>query len=513
MGRVCYFISESETKLKILERSFHLESFLDKKRNSITSSFNLYWQNLLIINTIRLLIEGYNEEKMNKIFNLTRESVSSIFSETGSPSGLFPLLRGYDSPIPDYKNYPDISPTIINFIDTYKRINSSSHDSDEISLKLRLIFESGPGANVEIDQSVIQTSEDDEESPATGAYIPVPAETFLEELSQKMEIHPISIYWLLKEGIEKQGWRCIPEERRFTEDIFTVMILRLLGHRWPQQIEAGEPVPEWSDADGIIPITAGTGQPSLRDRIQERIAAEFPGGDVHEIEREFEEIMGITLERWLSSEFFKHHISQFKKRPIAWQLTSVPSGGRGRGSRAQPAFSCLVYYHKCDRDVLHKIRTQYVGDLISRYETELRTLEGRQELSDEQATRKVQLENWLTELREFGQKLDVVSSTGFSSDLLKEVVKKEPLDKWTSRDGKSPHPTTKEEFLIQEQRYDPDINDGVRVNIAPLQKAGLLTADVIAKKDVEKAISDRAEWRADERRWCREGKLPKPGWW
>jgi hypothetical protein len=20
-------------------------------------------------------------------------------------------------------------------------------------------------------------------------------------------------------------------------------------------------------------------------------------------------------------------------------------------------------------------------------------------------------------------------------------------------------------------------------------------------------------WRADERRWCREGKLPQPGWW
>jgi len=58
-----------------------------------------------------------------------------------------------------------------------------------------------------------------------------------------------------------------------------------------------------------------------------------------------------------------------------------------------------------------------------------------------------------------------------------------------------------------------DVNDGVRVNIAPLQKAGLLAADVIATKDLDKAIADRAEWRADERRWCREGKLPRPGWW
>jgi len=59
----------------------------------------------------------------------------------------------------------------------------------------------------------------------------------------------------------------------------------------------------------------------------------------------------------------------------------------------------------------------------------------------------------------------------------------------------------------------PDINDGVRVNIAPLQKAGLVTADVLAGKGLDKAIADRASWRDDERRWCREGKLPKPGWW
>jgi hypothetical protein len=61
--------------------------------------------------------------------------------------------------------------------------------------------------------------------------------------------------------------------------------------------------------------------------------------------------------------------------------------------------------------------------------------------------------------------------------------------------------------------YNPDLNDGVRVNIAPLQRAGLLASDVLAAKDVEKAIADRAEWRADERRWCRDGKLARPCWW
>jgi len=495
----------------ILEYTFNPSTF----RNYASLLMSIHFNNLDRFNLSQLIciFEAANEETVCNEYFLDKSNIQTIFSETGLPSGFNPFILEYKTLPPLPADIAELPPEINGYLKECKYTSPSMQELSIIRERLRFNYEAGLGVKEDIVENESYTVDEPNERLTIGACIPIPTETFLEELSQKMELHPTSIYWLLKEGIEKEGWRCIPEERCYTEDRFTVMILRLLGHRWPKQIQDGEQVPEWADTDGIIPITAGTGQPSLLDRVRERIAAEFPGGNVHEIEREFEEIMGITLERWLSSEFFKHHISQFKKRPIAWQLTSVPSGGRGRGSRAQPAFSCLVYYHKCDRDVLHKIRTQYVGDLISRYETELRTLEGRQELSDEQATRKVQLENWLTELREFGQKLDVVSSTGFSSDLLKEVVKKEPLDKWTSRDGKSPHPTTKEEFLIQEQRYDPDINDGVRVNIAPLQKAGLLTADVIAKKDVEKAISDRAEWRADERRWCREGKLPKPGWW
>jgi len=86
-------------------------------------------------------------------------------------------------------------------------------------------------------------------------------------------------------------------------------------------------------------------------------------------------------------------------------------------------------------------------------------------------------------------------------------------DQVSTLDGKRPPPQTVQEFILQEGAYHPDVNDGVRVNIAPLQKAGILVADVLAARDVEKAIADRVSWRDDERRWCREGKLPKPGWW
>lgn len=514
-GKLCVNLTQNEVINNILERTF-LPNYLKSQ------DYKVFLKNLhinsLLRNSIILFTESNSEKFVLEYYRLSESEIKGIFSETGIPTGFRPLISSYET-LPSPKDEFSQIPIELDKYQNHERINLTSDELIGIKNRLHFLYEAGPGSKEKSNEDESTTLEDnDEEALANGACIPIPAETFLEELSQKMEIHPISIYWLLKEGIEKEGWRCIPEEKRYTEDLFTVMVLRLLGHRWPKQIEAGESVPEWADPDGIIPITNGLVYPTLLQQVRDRIAAEFPGGKVHEIEKEFEEVIGMSLDRWLAGEFFKHHISQFKKRPIAWQLSSSPSGtglgkGKGRGSRRESAFSCLVYYHKIDIDILHKIRTQYVGDLINRYGTELRVLEGRKELTADQASRKVQLENWIDELKDFSQALQNVADIGFDSAVLGEIVKKETLDKWTSRDGKFSPPKTPDELHAQEKRYDPDINDGVRVNIAPLQKAGLLSTEVIAKKDVEKAIADRAEWRADERRWCREGKLPKCGWW
>ena len=47
--------------------------------------------------------------------------------------------------------------------------------------------------------------------------------------------------------------------------------------------------------------------------------------------------------------------------------------------------------------------------------------------------------------------------------------------------------------------YEPLIDDGVRVNIVPLQKLGLLASPVLAPKDVDRAIADRNRWREDDK--------------
>lgn len=292
--------------------------------------------------------------------------------------------------------------------------------------------------------------------------------------------------------------------------VFSTIVLRLSGVRWPQQVEAGEPEPEWADPDGIIPLVEGTDEPALIERFRQRIAVEFEAGGEGVIERDFAEILGKPLEKWLTMEFFKLHAKQFKKRPVVWQIQS----GKFT-ARKKPAFACLVYYHKLDGDLLPKIRNQYVGPLRSRLETELRSIESvsADARSDRQEGRRVELQDQSDELRDFDATLQKVITEGFNSKELTKIVKDEPLDKWCSLDGSRPEPESQEALLQQESRYFPDINDGVRVNIAPLQKAGLLAAPVLSKKDLDKAIADRAQWRADERRWCREDKLPQPGWW
>jgi hypothetical protein len=335
------------------------------------------------------------------------------------------------------------------------------------------------------------SEEDSQEMMGLDTCIPIPSESFLEELSQKLEIHPISIYWLLRTLRKHDGIVCLPELRHYVEDYFTIMILQLFAHRWPKQIEAEEPVLEWADPDGIIPLTDGTGQRTLLDRVRERIAVDFGEARVDAIEQEFRQIMDRSLIDWLARDFFPHHISQFKRRPIVWLLESghavdmpweTAAGRRGRWSARTrgPAFVCLVYYHKLTADTLTRIKTHYLRPVLQRQEFELAE-ERRRAVEGNVAARSAaeRLAETVDELKTFERALDTVSAKGFLSRRLEQLLAREEPDRWARQTPRSPIPD-KEAFSLQEQLYDPDLNDGVRVNIAPLQKSGLLAADVLA---------------------------------
>lgn len=457
----------------------------------------------LKLSTILHTYEGIIEYFTFQAYDIGEDLKNQVVSETGNPVGWYSLIEGYTS-IDDFIDLYNID--IKNNMKYINKISVSSQQIDEIINNVKYLFENN--LNPKTNQKIYRLKNRDEKNNY------IPSETFLEELSSLTEIHPISLYWLLNEGIRKGGWRCRPRERNIIQDKVTAIILRLLGYRWPKEIEEGGLVKDWSDSDGIIPLTGDVEESNLLNRIRKRINEEFKE-DSLTFEREFEELMGKPLEAWLLYDFYKHHIQQFKKRPLAWQIQSSPSriSRRGRGQKVMPTFACMVYCQKVDGDTFHKIRSQYVGPLKNGYEAELRTLDTIGLLNTEQTVRRTRLDMLIDELEKFDAKLEKVITKGFDSKKLIQLCEDESLDRWCSIDGEVSSPDNREELYLQERAYVPDINDGVRVNIAPLQKVGLLASDVLASKDVEKAISDRAEWRADERRWCREGKLPQPGWW
>ncbi|GAB4206658.1 MAG: hypothetical protein OHK0022_33930 [Roseiflexaceae bacterium] len=466
--------------------------------------------------TLLHTLEGINEREVFAAYGIVGDDMAAVLDETGTPAGFHPLLTGYDAlpELPPELDLPPLPGEVLEHLAQHRRIAAPPAELARHKARLRALYEAGPGAKDDDDPAEDSAggSDDEGEAALSGAHIPIPTETFLEELSVKMQLHPISVYHLLQE-LRAEGTRCKPEERRLLEDRLSVLVLRLLGHRWPRQLEAGEPVPDWADPDGIIPLGAVAGQSSLAERVRARLRAEDGDLGAQRAEALLAELTGQSLEDWLRREFFKRHIKQFKYRPIAWHLASDPSvavaadakARKRLGGRRQPAFECLVYYHACGGELLARLRTQYVEPLLraARQQLEQATRSG-DEATSVQATMRIQ------ELEEFARRLVHVAERGFACPELDTLLAAEPLDRW-SGDGYLA-PADQGELLRQEQGWRVDLNDGVRVNIAPLQQAGLLAADVLKAADAKKAIADRARWRSDERRWVRAGKLPRCGW-
>lgn len=468
--------------------------------------------NLRTLEALLHLIEGMINTVVIRTYNLSKQNMQQILDETGTPAGWYLLITNYDTlpTLPDDINLPALPQELFDYVAEHERISPNSKELARIKANLCALYEAGPGAKgIEQDDGGDESkaAEDGEgmEEIASGTHIPT--ETFLEELSVKMQLHPISVYWLLEE-LRAEGVRCKPEERRLLEDRLSVLVLHLLGHRWPKQIEVDEPVPDWADRDSIIPLVSGTGKATLAEQVRVRLRIEDGELGAQHTEALLAELMNMSLEEWLRKRFFPHHVSQFKYRPIAWHLTSttVNNGKKRRGgSQRTPAFECLLYYHACTGDALARIRTQYVEPLLR---AERQRMEDASLFQDE--TTSVLAHGRLQELLAFVEKLRHIEERGFACPELDTIIAEEPLDRW-SGDGYLP-PAKRDELLHNEQAWHVDINDGVRVNISPLQLAGVLASDVLKAVDAKKAITDRAHWRADERRWVRDGKLPRCGW-
>ena len=196
------------------------------------------------------------------------------------------------------------------------------------------------------------------------------------------------------------------------------------------------------DDDGVIPLTERMGEEQLAGRIeQELVERGYNSAQISQIIQ----LLGTPLDKYLQDKFFKQlsdHLNLFMylpKTPFIWHLTSGP----------HHAIELYISIYKWSRDTVFRIKSVYIANretaLSDRLSgVDISTANGQLEAAE--------LKEQLKELKAFAEKIDKLLASG----------------------------------------YDPKLDDGVGKNIAPLQKAGLLSYEVLNAGQLKKYLN--ADW-------------------
>jgi hypothetical protein len=220
-----------------------------------------------------------------------------------------------------------------------------------------------------------------------------------------------------------------------------VALGRLLGFAWPDQ----EPdvLDELADTDGILCLPAVGGERPAADRLWDVLARAYGeqwswgvlDGLLSEVGGKPGDLAG-----WLRDVFFKDHCRVFQNRPFVWHVWD----GRRDG------FSALVNYHRLDRATLQKLTYSTLGWWIERQRAD-------------------------TESGVVGADLRLAAAL----DLQRRLA--------LILEGEPPHDIYVRWKSLAEQPigWDPDHDDGVRLNVRPFVEAQVLRAkfNVHWKKD------------------------------
>ena len=211
-----------------------------------------------------------------------------------------------------------------------------------------------------------------------------------------------------------------------------VAVARLLGYHWPQQ--AMDDLDGLADEDGIVCLPSVTGEAALGGALAQSCWCR-PMVTAWVSERTEAELLaaagaaGKSLDEWLREDFFAQHCRLFHNRPFVWHIWD----GRKDG------FSALVNYHKLDAARLDKLIFTYLGDWI-RFQRARR--DHGEPGADGRLVAALELEKKLKLIKEGEPPYDI-------------YVRWKPLSK-------------------QPLGWNPDLNDGVRLNIRPFVTAGVL---------------------------------------
>ena len=257
-----------------------------------------------------------------------------------------------------------------------------------------------------------------------------------------------------------------------------VAVARLVGYQWPRQTGSSFPdcpaldpdgLETLADDDGIVCLAPVHGEASAVERFRKLLAAAL--GEEWSTAKERELLLATAvdnnakkpepdLDSWLRSCFFSEHCKLFHSRPFIWQIWD----GNPHG------FSALVNYHKLaapngqGRKTLEQLTYTYLGDWIDR------------------------------------QKLDQAEGVNGADDRLSAALDLQGQLK-KILEGEPPYDIFVRWNSLHQQAigWDPDINDGVRLNIRPflnaqLHKGGKTGAGILrAKPGTIKWAKDRGK--------------------
>lgn len=229
-----------------------------------------------------------------------------------------------------------------------------------------------------------------------------------------------------------------------------VAVARLAGYRWAAEIDATmelaeeahiwsthcEELDEYADDDGIVCLPSVRGEPPAHERLLQLLIAAWetvqPGSWKPAV---LDKLLADAdcpskgLDVWLRDKFFEQHAKCFHHRPFIWHVWDGLKDG----------FAALVNYHKLDAKNLERLIHTYLGDWIRQQEAGVRDgVDGAQ-------TR-------LAAAQDLKRRLELIHEGEKPYDIF---VRWKPLA----------------ELPIG---WNPDFNDGVRLNIRPFMTAEVL---------------------------------------
>jgi hypothetical protein len=251
-----------------------------------------------------------------------------------------------------------------------------------------------------------------------------------------------------------------------------VAVARLLGYQWPRQTGSRFPdcpalspdvLEGHADDDGIVPMNPMRGEPAASERVlallRESFVAKGLAFDLGVVAGLLGDAGGKStdLNDWLLNEFFDQHCKLFHNRPFVWHIWD----GRKDG------FNVLVNYHRlaapgdAGRQLLEKLTYDYLKDWIDRQQDGVKASIA-------------------------GAEARLAAAIELQKELIKIISGEPPYDlfvRWKP-------------LADQAIGWQPDINDGVRLNIRPFLKAqdvGKKGAGILRSKPNIKWDKDRGK--------------------